>query len=745
MSEPIPSLPPGGRTAPGRPASTGGALFSLVCWIAFLCALAVGAAAAVIRDGHLAEADRRAAIAVEQRAMAAAIAKLADGLAVGSIPAGTDVSALRAGSLDLLARTPAGPVGGDLYAAWVRLVTGLDLLRAEWARILAARAGLEELHAGARDLVDATANLGDALSGWTESSLGPATEETLSTAARLFALETRDLRFDDAAHLDRAGALLELLGRARGSLAAGLLLQPGVPALHAELAAVDALLSANHARMKTVREMAASLEPVADGLRELAEASEAVAGLLPEFEALGRRPPTILGLSLDAWLLRAAGICVAAGIGLVWRRQRLLRAETVALDRAWVEAAASDWRARALVRDLLRAVGSLGSRGQPPAAARAMEDDELDESVRDAARALPRIVARRARLAGAALAARDPLRQNLSAARVAALGRSDPSAGRADAAPFLALDETFRDATLFTMAALARELRAAVSGSADAGEASAPADRTASVPDGARDVVERGFDLLERSLERVLDGEEEERTALLFLIDDVRTVRGRAPLTDDLGFNPELGDYSGARAGSGASLKREAARMLPSFQKGLEEWTGTGTDGNAAAKLMRGSVSLLAHSAGEAAEETAPDRGFWASAAAFCTALSEDALPSGPAVRRILDGIAGEFRRLAEGESETPPSPRLFRELLAYVALAECEHPDLQEVRESFDLDPRAFSLPQPPDGAGPDGRAGEKDISREIIHQLEGIRAALDRINRPPEGRSGPPERDRG
>ena len=743
MSEPIASLPPGGRTVPGRPAGTaGGTLLSVVCWLAFLGSLAVAATAAVIREGHLAGADRRAAIAVEQRITATAIAKLVDGLPAGPIPGGTDVSALRAASLDLLARMPAGPVAGELYAEWVRLVTGLDVLRTDWARILAARNEIEELRASARDLVDATANLADALSAGAAGSLGPATEETLSTAARLFALEAQDLRFVDAARLDRVGALLELLGRARGSLAAEFLLQPGVPALHPELAAVDTLLGANHARMKTVREMATSLEPVSDELRGLADASAAVAGLLPEFEALGRRPPMLFGLSPDTWLFRAAGICVAAVIGLVWRRQRLLKAETAALDRAWVEAAESDWRARVLVRDLIRAVGSLGSRGRPAATARATEDDDLDESVRDAARALPRIVARRARLAGALLAAREPLRRNLSAARDAALGRSGPAAGGVDEAPLVELDRTFWDATLFAMAALARELRAAVAEPAGAGEASAPAGRTAGAPDEVREVVERGFDRLERCLERVLDGEEEERTTLLYLIDDLRTVRGRTRLTDDFEFNPELGDYSGARTGPDPSLKREAARMLPSFRKGLDEWTGAGTDGNAAAKLMRGSVSVLARSAEEGTEPAAPERGFWTSAAAFCTAVSEDALPSGPAVRRILEGISGEFRQLAEGESGAPPSAGLFREVLAYIALAECDHQDLQEVRTSFGLDGRELSLPEPSDGAGPDDRATERDVSREIIHQLEGIRAALDRINRPPEGPPDPSPR---
>ena len=738
MSEPIPSHPPGGRTAPGYAPGTVGRIFSVLCWSVFVGALAIVAAASLIRIEHLAGTERRYALGAEQRTLVAAIAKLVDGLVAGTIPAMEDVSALRTGSLDLLARIPPGPVAGDLSAAWRHLVTGLDRVGTERARILETRTELEELRTGAGALEDATAKLADALSSRSGGSIGP----DLSTAARLFAEEVQGPSLVDSPRLDRAAVLLDLYGRTRGSLAVDLLRQPDAAAVHAALESVDAQLGASRAQVDAARESVSSLQPVAEEIRRLADASEAVAGLLPRSEALATRPPTILGRSVDDWLLRAGGVCIVALIGLAWRRQRLHKAEMAALDRAWAEAAGSDWRARSLVRDLVRAIGSVGSPRRPPATAVAMEDGELDESVRAAARALPRIVARRARLAATVLAAREPLRRKLSAARDAALGRFDAPTGRPDAAPLLELDATLAEATLFAMAALARELRAAVSEHADAEEASVPDERTAVAPEGMRDVVGRGFELLERCLEQVLDGEEEERTALLFLIDDLRTVRGHAPLAADFDFNPAIGDYASARAKPDSTLQREAARMLPSFQKGLQEWMGAGTDGNAAAKLLRGSASVLAHSAKERAEPADPVRGFWSAAAAFCTALSEDSLPSGPAVRRILEDVAGEFRRLAEGESEAPPPAGLFRELLAYVALTECDHQDLEEARAAFDLDPNAFSLPESPERAAADDRTGESDVSRDIIRQLEGIRAALDRINHPSRGPAEPVQR---
>ena len=87
----------------------------------------------------------------------------------------------------------------------------------------------------------------------------------------------------------------------------------------------------------------------------------------------------------------------------------------------------------------------------------------LEDSVRDATAALPRIVARRARLAAALLSAGEPLRRSVSDARDAALRMLDSDSGNIDPAPFAELEATFREATLFAMAVLVGELRAAAS------------------------------------------------------------------------------------------------------------------------------------------------------------------------------------------------------------------------------------------------------------------------------------------
>ena len=252
----------------------------------------------------------------------------------------------------------------------------------------------------------------------------------------------------------------------------------------------------------------------------------------------------------------------------------------------------------------------------------------------------------------------------------------------------------------------------------------------------------------------MLAGEEEERVALIFLLDDLRVVRGRTKFSSSLDFDPDLARRPeigqpgteppeagpGETAASGGPvLRSDAARMLPSFRKGLTEWTegeGEGEgDGALAAMLVRGSVSVLARAA---EEERSPARTFWGVAAAFCTGLCERAIPDGPATRHIMNEVARAFEETAEREESPQPPDRLLRELLIYIALAESDHEDLEEVRAAFGLDRYPLAVPEwTPGETGQAEGEGEGDISMEIIQQLEGIRAALDRINDPPENPS--------
>ena len=764
-------------------------LLAIIGWLAFLCGVAVFALVAFVRHEHEIEADRRYALAGEQRSVARAAATLAKDLAGGSIPAASTaslastasttsppsaatpsdfgVSVLRTRSLELIARTPPEPGARlqserTLQAEWTRLAAGIDSLQGEWSRIVDLRSELEALRGASEALRESSERVADALSGRDGGMLGEA--EALTLAARRFAEVVGRASLAEPAPLDRARELLDVLRQVRGVLAAEIARTPPLtasqaglaPTLHGRLADLDARFDAAAEQLDATRILARTLESASAEVGHLAEGSARVLELLPRFEARTRREPEVLGASLDTWLLRSAALAFAGLLALFWWRQRLLRSAAAGLDQAWGEAAESDWRARGLVFDLLRTIRSLDRR---PTERAPVDGEDLEGSVREAKASLPRVVARRSQLAAALLSARGPLGKRLSAARDSVLAHlgpgPNPDPGELDTAPLLEVEATFRECTLFAMSALAREIRAAASGDATRGEeaveeaAIRASTRVANGAETLHGVAARGFDVLEWSLERVLAGEEEERVALIFLLDDLRVVRGKTTFSSSLDFDPdlarrpEIGQPQPATeppeagpgetaASDGTVLRSDAARMLPSFRKGLAEWTEGEGDGASAAMLVRGSVSVLARAA---EEERSPARTFWHVAAAFCTGLCERAIPDGPATRRIMNEVARGFEETAEREETPQPPDRLLRELLIYIALAESDHEDLEEVRAAFGLDRYPLAVPEwPPGETGPAEGEREGDISMEIIQQLEGIRAALDRINGPPE-----------
>ena len=759
-------------------------LLAIVGWLAFLCGVAVFALVAFVRHEHEIEADRRYALAGEQRSVARAAAALARNLAGGSIPAvsptspastasppsgatpsDSGVSALRTRSLELIARTPPEPDARlpserTLEAEWTRLATGIDSLQGEWSRIVDFRSELEALRGAGEALRESSERVADTLSDPGGGGLGEA--EALTLAARRFAEVVSRASLAEPTHLDRARELLDALRQVRGVLAAEIARtspftapQAGLaPTRQVRLADLDARFEAAAEQLDAARRLARTLESASAEVGHLAEGSARVLELLPRFEARTRREPEVLEASLDAWLFRSAALALAGLLALFWWRQRLLRSAAAGLDRAWGEAAESDWRARGLVLDLLRAIHSL-DRG--PAERAPVDGEDLEGSVREAKASLPRIVARRSQLAAALLSARDPLGKRLSAARDSVLAHlgpgPNPDPGELDTAPLLEVEATFRECTLFAMSALAREIRAAASQDVTRGEEAVEEEairaspRIANGTETLHGVVARGFEVLERSLERVLAGEEEERVALIFVLDDLRVVRGRTTFSSFLDFDPDLARRpeigppgteppeagpGEAETSNGPVLRSDADRMLPSFRKGLAEWTEGEGDGASAAMLVRGSVSVLARAA---EEERSPAGTFWHVAAAFCTGLCERAIPDGPATRRIMNEVARAFEETARREETPLPPDRLLRELLIYIALAKSDHEDLEEVRAAFGLDRYPLAVPEwPPGETGPAEREEEGDISMEIIQQLEGIRAALDRINGPPE-----------
>ena len=732
MSEPIVSLPPRGRATSTKLPRLAGKLLGVFCWLVFLCAAAVLAAGLLLRSEHRAETDRRHALAGEQRSVAAAAAVLAldRGGEEGSPAARSDVLRLRHRALEILARLPPDPAAG-LLPEWLRLAAALEVAAAEWPRVLLVRAELEALRPRGWALRERSIGFTDTWQVGSGDLRGRAAGEALVVLSRRIAEALGRAVPAEPESLDRAAELLGVYG---GSLA---LLLEEAPRRAGDGSSPGLALAALAARSGVIRRRLAQLRqtgreplPVAGVLASVTARSARIRELVPAFEAHAARPPVLSGVSLDTWLLGAGGSALAGLLGLLWRRQHGLAAEADDLDQAWVEAAESDWRARALVRDLVRAIRGLDRTPSRPAA---LEEQDTEVLAREAAAALSRIVTGRAQAAVALAQARDSLRKAVADAREVLSGRPAAPLGPADLALLIELEAAFRRVVLFGAANVVREIR--VGAAVHAREGGAPGDPDQESGDAIepfRELAHRGFALVERCIDRAAAGEDEERASLVFLLDDFRAVREAAPFSASIVFEPDLSSGGSAAAPEGdPDWMPDAAGLFSSFRLALEDWTaGAGGDEGGSAARLRDRVTALARVAEAGA---APARGFWRAAAAFCAALAEGAIPRGPTVRRILDEVAGEFEAVARGETGQAPAPRLFRELLLYAALAASDHVELQAVRTAFDLGRHPIVIPEHPRDAEPVVEEWPEDVPREIIHQLEDLRTVLDRMDRPP------------
>ena len=357
------------------------------------------------------------------------------------------------------------------------------------------------------------------------------------------------------------------------------------------------------------------------------------------------------------------------------------------------------------------------------------------------------------------------LGKRLSAARDSVLAHlgpipnpgSNPDPGELDTTPLLEVESTFRECTLFAMAALAREIRAAASGDATRGEEALEEAATraptlaANGAETLHGVVARGFDVLERSLERVLAGEEEERVALIFLLDDLRVVRGRTPFSSSLDFDPDLAAPAGDRS---ASVGDGAARGGAG---------GGGCERRAGPPVRRGPHARLvpegARGVDAKARGTVPRRPCSCAAACRCSRAprrrrGRPPVPSGTCRGRVLHRAlrTRHPRRTRDAPHHERGGARVRRDRRS--ARKRRNRPiDCSGSCSSASRWPRATTRtsrrcdrPSGSTGIRSRFRSGrrarrvrrkgtrESDISMELIQQLEGIRAALDRIDGPPE-----------
>ncbi len=126
-----------------------------------------------------------------------------------------------------------------------------------------------------------------------------------------------------------------------------------------------------------------------------------------------------------------------------------------------------------------------------------------------------------------------------------------------------------------------------------------------------------------------------------------------------------------------ANLPSYLLRLRRDFQRGLLEWLRGNADG---LTVMERALSAI-----QAAYPLPAQRAFWWSSAALMAALRTDAIESSSTIKQLFARIDLQIRRLVEGSTKV--ADRLKREVLYHVARATVSSPEVDEVRELYELD----------------------------------------------------------
>ena len=687
----------------------------------------------VVLSAHEADVERRRALANEQRGLAAALGEAAHDFARDGVADPERIRTLRARSLEMLVRTPVD-TRSELAAQWKRIVAGLDVLGSAGESIAALSTALEDVRIRARVLLVRSVPVAGLLASGAASPAAQGMGELVGMAPEQLALELERMGPFDGESRERAQLLLDLLRRALAFLRSDATVLAADPSIRQALAGLAAQLEACEDGLGAVRTAAAGLDHLPDALGALNRSEEAVQRFVSDFEAGAKLPLAAFGASVRAWLYVTGLLALLALFAVGWRRGRYLRARAAEFESAWRDSTEATSYLRRLLHSFLRAVDVQGDRLAGTEASR-VPGQELEDMVHETVGILPRIIAHRSRRAIVLSSIRESLQRHLGFARDCLIAHSSDGDGGGPAlAPIREIETMLRNVGLHGGAALAAEIRMTAEDGLSANGAAAGApedpDRVAHDPSLVHHVLAGGFTELERCIDRAIEGERENVASIVFLINDLRAVGRTARLPVLPGFNPDLpraGDTPRSRA---PELRSEASRLLPGLREGLDHWQlqeGTTEE----LHVLRRGARRLAEAAGYRFSNW---RRFWSTAAAFCVALGDGAIPFGPAVRHIVSGLVREATRLAQEKDAAAPSPALFRELLLYVALAETRHAELEAVRTDFDLYREPLMFPETADAAaGTDGSV-EANVSGEIIQQLEHLRATIDRINLAPE-----------
>jgi chemosensory pili system protein ChpA (sensor histidine kinase/response regulator) len=205
--------------------------------------------------------------------------------------------------------------------------------------------------------------------------------------------------------------------------------------------------------------------------------------------------------------------------------------------------------------------------------------------------------------------------------------------------------------------------------------------------DEASAALMRGVVLLPDYLERLQGGHRDIPIVLLPLLNELRAARGAPGLNESVLFAPDLHRPLPAAAGN-ASSDDAAQAQLATFSDALAQWPENGAPADAGA-LAAAADGLVGH-----ARDEATQRMLWV-AASVARGLQAGAMLPNAGLRQAFAGVEREARHQFDGNQLQPGRADAVleptRQLLYHAARAG-DHPALQELRQTFDLDAPAPS-----------------------------------------------------
>ena len=243
--------------------------------------------------------------------------------------------------------------------------------------------------------------------------------------------------------------------------------------------------------------------------------------------------------------------------------------------------------------------------------------------------------------------------------------------------------------------------------------------------DDASAALMRGVVLLPDYLERLQGGHRDIPIVLLPLLNELRAARGAPGLNESVLFAPDLHRPLPAAA-SNAATDDAAQAQLAKFSDALAQWPEAGAPADAEA-FAAAAEGLVGH-----ARDEATQRMLWV-AASMARALQAGAVSPAPGLRQAFGGVEREARHqfggngLQPGRADAALEPT--RQLLYHAAQAG-NHPALQELRRTFDLDaaaPTAEELEHARGSVSGRNRALLDTVSAALKEDLLRVKDALD------------------